>query len=145
MDYKTEIGTAIRRTDHDIKVFVDRKVSSDLPNHLTGIEGLISGYIFRHDNISACDVAAHFHLQKGTVSQALTNLEAKKVIEMKVDSEDKRKKIIKLTEEGEKCHKEFEELYLSLIPTIEAGISEEDKEVLLRVCDQIRKNVGGKV
>ena len=145
MDYKTEIGTAIRRTHHDIKVFVDRKVNSDLPNHLTGIEGLLSGYIYHHENISACDLAAHFHLQKGTISQALSNLEAKKVIKVEVDSNDKRRKTIKLTEEGKKCHKEFEELYLSLIPTIEEGISEEDKKTLIRICEQVRKNVGGKI
>lgn len=145
METKTEIGTAIRRTHHDIKMFVDRKVNNDLPNHLTGIEGVIVGYIYHHNNISACDLAVHFHLQKATISQALANLEAKKMITLEVDNNDKRKKIIRLTPEGEKSHKEFEEVYCALIPTIEEGISEEDKQTLLRVCERIRKNVGGEI
>ncbi len=145
MEYKTEIGTEIRRTHHDIKVFIDRKVNSDLPNHLTGIEGLLANYIYYHEGLSACDLMAHFHLQKATISEALSNLEQKKVIVMEVDISDKRRKIIRLTDEGKRCHKEFEEFYLSLIPTIEEGISKEDKETFIRVCEQIRKNVGGKI
>lgn len=145
MENKDEIGASIRRTHHDIKVFVDRYVNAHLPNHLTGIEGLIVGYIFHHTNVVAGDIMESFHLQKATISQALTNLEKKDVIRMAIDKKDKRKKIITLTKKGEDAHKEFEALYISLIPTIEQGINEEDKATFLRVCEQIRKNVGGKI
>ncbi len=145
MENKDEIGTSIRRTHHDIKVFVDRYVNTYLPNYLTGIEGLVVGYIFHHENVVAGDIMESFHLQKATISQVLANLEKKDMIYASVDEKDKRKKIISLTQKGKEAHKEFEHLYASLIPTIEQGISEEDKITFLRVCEQIRKNVGGKV
>ena len=145
MECKNEIGTSIRRTNHDIKIFIGRHVSECLPNYLTGIEGLVVSYIFHHTNVVAGDIMEWFHLQKATVSQVLTNLEKKDIIYASIDENDKRKKIISLTQKGKEAHKEFERLYASLIPTIEKGISEEDKATFLRVCEQIRKNVGGKV
>ena len=136
------LGTAIRTTNHDIKVYLDRCVNLYLPNSLTGIEGIILGYIFHHNAVCANDIRKRFHLQKGTVSEAFSKLVEKGYIEVNVDKTDKRKKTILLTEKGRNAHQEFEELYNTLIPTIEKGISEEDKVIFLRVCNQIKANIG---
>lgn len=138
-----EIGTVIRNVNHDIKVFLDRYMSLHLPNHLTGIEGLVVGYISTHGSLYASDIMENFHFQKATVSQAIAKLVRKGYLSVKLDPKDKRKKIILLTELGKKANEEFEDLYKTLVPTIEKGISEEDKLTFLRVCEQVKKNVGG--
>lgn len=143
MEKDQTIATTIRTTYHDIKIYLDRYVNSRLSNQLTGIEGLIIGYILDHDHVCACDIMKRFHLQKGTVSEAFSKLSEKGFIKVKIDESDKRKKNILLTSKGKEVHEEFKTLYESIVPEIEKGISEEDKAVVLRVCEQIKKNVGG--
>ena len=143
MEKENEIGNALRSTNKDMKLFLDRYMSQHSPNSLTRVEGQIICYISHHESVYATDIMANFHLQKATVSEAISKLEKKGHVKIVSDKHDKRKKIIVLTPIGEKAKEEFDVLYQSLIPTIEKGIDEEDKEVFLRVCNQIKKNVGG--
>lgn len=139
----TEIGSELRITNHDVKVFVDRSVAASLPKYLTGIEGVLVNYIFEHEQITACDCMRDFNLSKATVSETFRKLIDRDFIQEITDEHDKRRKIITLTTKGKEAHFTFQRLYDSLVPIIEEGISEEEKETFLKVCVKIRKNVGG--
>lgn len=140
-----EIGKEVRKTNHDIKVFIDRSISGETSKcqALTGIEGMLVDYIYHHENIYASDLMKNFNLQKATVSQGLGRLVKKGIIKEAVDPLDKRKKILSLTEKGIRGHLDFFRIYETLIPVIEKGISPEEKALFIDICHRIRKNVGG--
>ena len=52
------------------------------------------------EGISQEDLAAHFHIDKGTVARALRKLEDKEYLFRKVDSLNRRRYLIYLTEKG---------------------------------------------
>lgn len=142
---EVEIGKEIRKTNHDIKVFIDRSISGQTSKcqALTGIEGMLVDYIYQHENIYASDLMKNFNLQKATVSQGVARLVEKGILKETVDPLDKRKKILSLTEKGIQGHLEFFRIYRTLIPVIENGLSEEEKALFVDICHRIRKNVGG--
>jgi len=55
------------------------------------------------EGISQEELAAHFHIDKGTVARALRKLEDNEYLFRKVDSLNRRKYLIYLTEKGRKA------------------------------------------
>jgi DNA-binding MarR family transcriptional regulator len=55
------------------------------------------------EGISQEELAAHFHIDKGTVARALRKLEDKEYLFRKVDSQNRRRYLIYLTEKGRKA------------------------------------------
>ena len=51
-------------------------------------------------SITQEELAAHFHIDKGTVARALRKLEDKNYLFRKVDSKNRRRYLIYLTEKG---------------------------------------------
>ncbi len=54
------------------------------------------------EGITQEEMAAHFHIDKGTVARALKKLEDKEYLFRKIDSENRRRYLIYLTEKGRK-------------------------------------------
>lgn len=146
---KTEerpLGADLRRTDNLIKGFVDQTVQSRISANVTGIEGMILGFIFRHideENTSKM-VMERMHSSRATTSQSLNGLVKKGFIEMVSSKEDKRKKIIHLTEKGTAVHLEFNEIFKDIMAQVEAGITPEEKKAFRETLAKIRDNVGGR-
>jgi DNA-binding MarR family transcriptional regulator len=57
----------------------------------------------KEEGISQEELAAHFHIDKGTVARALRKLEDNEYLFRKVDSLNRRKYLIYLTEKGRKA------------------------------------------
>ena len=56
----------------------------------------------REDGITQDDMAAHFHIDKGTVARALRKLEDNNYLFREIDLENRRKHLIYLTEKGKR-------------------------------------------
>ena len=54
------------------------------------------------EGITQEEMAAHFHIDKGTVARALKKLEDNEYLFRKIDSENRRRYLIYLTEKGRK-------------------------------------------
>jgi DNA-binding MarR family transcriptional regulator len=54
----------------------------------------------REEGITQHDLASHFHIDKGTVARALRKLEDNKYLFREIDSENRRRHLIYLTEKG---------------------------------------------
>ena len=52
------------------------------------------------EGVNQDEIAAHFHLDKGTVARALKKLEDKNYLFREVDTQNRRKHLIYLTEKG---------------------------------------------
>lgn len=54
----------------------------------------------REEGITQDELAAHFHIDKGTVARALRKLEDKKYLSREIDPENRRRHLIYLTKKG---------------------------------------------
>ena len=134
----------IRKTNNALRNYADGQCAGKLKVHLTGIEGLTMGYLASHDGkaVSPSEIMAIFSLKKATVSEACGRLVSKGFCKEVTDPSDKRKKQYLLTKKGEQAHKEFESLFCEITKTVESGISEDERDVFIKVCEKLRKNAG---
>jgi DNA-binding MarR family transcriptional regulator len=138
------LGAEIRRTGNAIKNYIDNVLLTKLNEKLTGVEGMTMVFIFRHQSqdLTARDIMARFDVSKATVSQILHGIEKKGLIVMRPLKEDKRAKIIILTERGQKVNEEFTALFAEMNSRIEQNLTKEEKQELRSVLLRMRENVG---
>jgi DNA-binding MarR family transcriptional regulator len=143
-DHQKPLGVQIRQTSNAIKRYIDQRCSTSLPVKLTGIEGLTIGYLSRHpdEDLTARSLMEFSRARKATVSQTLKGLEAKGLVAMQPKKGDKRVKVIVLTDQGIALSTAFRDLMVEITKELEAGISEADKTVLIRVLNQLKANAG---
>lgn len=137
------LGVQIRETNKVIKTYVEGLLrrSGKIPLH--GMEGMVLDFIFRFadkENLTATDIAKKFSITKATVSQTLNRLELKELVEEHPLPSDGRVKIISLTKKGHIIQQDFEENFRKVNSNLESGISEEEKELLVRILERIRHN-----
>jgi len=143
MNEEKPIGVEIRHTDNLIKAYIDQTLSNQLEEKLTGIEGMTLGYIFHHqeEEIVAKDVMARSRVSKATTSQTLAGLVKKGYLRMAPSKEDKRKKVITLTEKGEKVEMEFKTIFRAISAQVKKGIGPEEEKTVREILAKIRANV----
>ncbi|MCR4561727.1 MAG: MarR family transcriptional regulator [Bacilli bacterium] len=147
MSDKKPIGVEIRTTSNMIKCYIDQILSERLDFGLTGIEGMILSYIFRLEDkgiVTARDVMKSSKASKSTTSQSLTGLEKKGFITMGPSEEDKRVKIIQLTERGREAQAECRYVFQDIRKVISQGITEEEENLLREMLEKIQKNISRK-
>ena len=143
MDKQRPLGREIHLTSSAIECYISRNITGSDPAKLTGIEAMTLGFLFKLKKPGTMrDVMNHFHIAKATASQTLTNLERKGMILQKTSENDKRKKMIYLTENGKKIKENYDQKFEVLNAIIEEGITEEEKEVFRKVVLKIRCNIG---
>ncbi|MCI1245236.1 MAG: MarR family transcriptional regulator [Bacilli bacterium] len=139
------LGAEIRVTNNLIKAYIDRTLNTRLKENLTGIEGMILGFLFRHPDLklTSKDIMDRSRGSKATTSQSVNGLVKKGYIEMVVSSVDHRKKIIHLTEKGIAVEGEFKEIFKGITAQIKNGVSSEEEALVRRILARIRDNVSG--
>lgn len=140
------IGQEIGYTARCSRMFIDEYLSHNFPYDLTSAEGATLKSIFfavgEEKEITARDIMERRKLNKATVSYSLKNLEQKGLITMKVKADDKRVKIILLTEEGKKMQEAFDKTFVKINAIQEKGLSEEEKTELRSLLKRYRENCG---
>lgn len=100
--------------------------------------------IYESEETSARDIAGNLHVDKSYLSRILKRFREKSLIERKLSSDDSRKTLISLTENGKTL---VESLIMESNHQIEKsimGIAEDDLEKLSYHLAQIVKVLGGK-
>ncbi|MCI2068096.1 MAG: winged helix DNA-binding protein [Bacilli bacterium] len=143
---KTEpkpLGAELRETSNAVKNYIDNYLQTHLSENLTGIEGMTVGYIFHHSDqaITAKDIMGRSKVSKATMSQTLSSLERKGFIKMEPKKDDKRVKIIVLTDKGQKANEEFRSLFSQINKQIEQGLSDEEMAKMRKTMEKIRLNL----
>jgi MarR family transcriptional regulator, repressor for mepA len=144
MEKEKALGVDIRITSNLVKNYVDKTLQEKLKESLTGIEGMILGYIFHNQGseITAKAVMENGRAAKATVSQSLSGLVKKGYIVMTPSKEDKRKKVIALTDKGMAVEAEFKEIFKDISAKVEKGISQEEIQNFRQVLKKMRDNIG---
>lgn len=138
------LGFETRKLAHAIKLFVDASVSKEINENLSGVEGMVLGYLFHHadDAVTAQTLMDHFKVKKAACSQTLHSLENKGLIKMEPLARDKRVKRIVPTEKGEDVHAEFDRIFTKINAQIEQGLSDAEKEQYRATMTKIATNIG---
>lgn len=142
---KVSLGTEIHWTANCIDNYIANFLSKKTNTELTAMEGITLKIIYKKgETLTASDIMQATELSKATTSQTLSSLERKGLVEMEKQEEDKRRKLIKLTEKGREAVAQLEGAFLQIRAVIEADISEAEKEHFIKTLEKIRNNVSGK-
>ena len=142
MDKNIKIGQLIHRTCSIVDAYVNSQVSNKENGHLTAIEGRTLSFIVNQKQVvTAQDIMIMFHVSKASVSQTLSSLKEKNMIEVQPLMEDKRKKGIVATLKGIECEKNLS-LQLDVIEKqLETNISGEEKQLLYQLLEKVIQTV----
>ncbi|MBD0422586.1 winged helix-turn-helix transcriptional regulator [Streptomyces sp. TRM S81-3] len=94
--------TAVETIQREMTVFARRARASAGRMHpeLTLVSYTLLGHLEERDGCRATDLAAHYALDKSTVSRQVAALERTGLVERRVDPEDHRVQVLHLTEAG---------------------------------------------
>lgn len=145
MESSKSLAWAIRKTDRNIKRFIDSRgkpCTADIPN-ATMNQGRIAGYIFDNSghDVFQRDIEKEFDIRRSTATHTLKLMEKNGFIKRERTLYDERLKKITLTES---TRAEMEEMSRSIEKTnmlLERGITGQERDVFLRVLDKINCNI----
>ncbi|WNF17705.1 MarR family transcriptional regulator [Staphylococcus warneri] len=130
----------LRSLAHQMKNYADRRLDDF---GITQEQSHTLGYIYRHQekDISQKDIMKTFDRKGSTVSSILKNLEKRDLVYRKVNPEDTRSKILKLTDEGITLVESFTKVFDEIEERMILNFAEEDKIKLKEYLEQMMKNL----
>ena len=93
----------------------------------------------RYPGLSAVEVAERTLMDKVAVSRAVTKLLKNGRLDREFADADRRRSILNLSEEGQRVHDEIAPLALQFERELLDGVSDEDREKLGNIMDQLLK------
>lgn len=97
--------------------------------------------LWKRDGLSQQELANCCDRDKTTMTRLLDNLEKQHIIKRVEDTNDRRNKLIYLTESGKELRKKLWPLALKTQEEAQEGISDQELNTLKLVLEKIRKNL----
>ncbi|MEM7115145.1 MAG: MarR family transcriptional regulator [Chloroflexota bacterium] len=97
--------------------------------------------IWRGDNVTSQHVVAALKRDKAQVTRLVNELVARNLVYREPNPNDKRSKLLKLTDEGEHIFRQVEEVEKVVFAEMAKGIAEEDMQTFFRVADMLSENM----
>ena len=86
---------------------------------------------------SQCSVAKYLNVTEATISRHISTLLNLKIIQKKVDKENRRKHIIALTEKGSKIFKETNKVVMHELEKVFATVNSSDRHIIIKNFENI--------
>lgn len=130
----------LRSLAHQMKNYADRRLDDF---GITQEQSHTLGYIYRHQDkgLSQKDLMHFFDRKGSTVSNILKNLETQGLVFRKVNPQDTRSKILKLTDEGVSLVESFTKVFDEIEERMLLNFSDEEKIRLKENLEQMMKNL----
>jgi DNA-binding MarR family transcriptional regulator len=93
------------------------------------------------DELTINELCVHALAEQPTMSRALDRLESDGVIKRKVKDEDNRKRVVRLTKDGEALFERIWPVTLSANDAMFQGISDEDRDATMRTLLKVLENI----
>lgn len=97
-------------------------------------------FLKNNGSSSLVEISNHFNVEKPTITRTVRRLEEKRIVEV-VPSNDKREKIIKLTETGEDIYQTCREKITQLEYKVMGDIPEIEQYAAFHMLHKIRENL----
>ena len=115
-----------------------RKTLIEIPlNYSQGETGALLYLTFVKEGISASELAENLDVSLPRITSVLNSLETKKMIEKRIDSKDKRKTIIYITNKGKKIVLSKKQEAIEKIMKVVEKLDEEDINEYIRLVKKI--------
>lgn len=108
---------------------------------LSPAQGRILMALYEQDDIPVRKLSEMTSLDKSTLSLSLTRMEQFGLVERSGDEKDRRVVRVKLTRSGRSHHQACHEAMQELIDIFYCGVTNEERDVFLRVLNQLFENV----
>lgn len=97
--------------------------------------------IYKNDSINQHKLCKEYNLDKAGVGRILKKLEQKNLIKRKSDPEDKRSKLIFLTEKSKRIKDDFFQLFDKIENQIRHDLSDEEINILINLLKKVQMNL----
>lgn len=97
--------------------------------------------LWEFDGITVTEIAAAVRLRVASLTATVKRLERRKLVTISVDSNDRRKNIIYLTEEAKALGRELEGMIWDINNTVLHGFSVEEQLELMRLLKKLEANL----
>lgn len=97
--------------------------------------------IWSADNVTSQYIVSALKRDKAQVTRLVNELVARNLVYREPNPEDKRSKILKLTDEGNQIFQQIEDIEKGVFDEMVKGINAEDLQTFFRVADQLTKNM----
>lgn len=115
------------------------------PYDMTMSQGWVLVHLWREDGLRQSELAERMEVATVTISKLIDRLEARKFVERRADSGDRRSNRIFRTDRGSELVKVMTKT-VSLVDEIaNQGISEEELALTLKVTQKMRDNLKGNI
>jgi DNA-binding MarR family transcriptional regulator len=134
------IGKAMKSID----LFIAARLSES-GIHLTRQQVVLMKILYQDGPLPQNDLAFLTDRDKTSLTRLLSGMEKKNLVARIPSTEDKRVNLVHLTKNGEKVLNETSPTLLDIIRELEDGISEAEKDCVIKVMKQIRENIGKQI
>lgn len=137
------VGFDLKKTHWCIKNFINQEMDKEFHGCLAPSDAQLLSFLTRNKDkeTTGSDLCFHFRISKATCSENLHRAEEKGLIRLQVSKSDRRQKVIILTEKGEEVASKADEVFLSCQEFIDKALSENERVVLKRCLEKIRKDI----
>ncbi len=140
-EHKKMIGHELGITGKQFRKRLDMKLIEQNLN-VNSMQGTVLVHLMRDQiDINQQQLADHFLLDKTMMTRIIDHLEENNLVKRVPDTNDRRQKLIKITNKGRKLHDSLWELAIETEKEALREISAAELEVCYRVLEKVRKNL----
>ena len=127
---------------------IRQKVNGFIVSELSGngMDGIVVSHgdilyaLFQKKRMTMAEIAARINKDKSTVTALVDKLVKLGYVIKERDTEDSRVVYVALTPKGQELEPVFEAISTSLLEVFYAGVTEEEKQLLLQLLSKIERN-----
>lgn len=139
-----KIGFQMKSVNNLIRRNLDIRFAEAGLEEISGMQGPMLGYIYDHSrkqDVYQKDLEQNFNIRRSTATVMLQNLEQKGYIVRESVAQDARLKRIILTDKAVEVNLAIRKQIDAFNEELEAGITEEEKEIFFRILDKVMQNL----
>ena len=140
MNRKRTVHEVAFRLAFDMQTLMTGKVG-DFGVELTPLQMRILRVIWSESNVTAQDVVQVLKRDKAQIARIIEDLTSQALISRDTNPADRRSKLLRLTDDGEKIFRTVEDLEKTFSLDLVRGIQKSELSVFFKVADQITENL----
>ncbi len=144
MPVNRRIGFEMKSVSHQIKQCIDQTIAQSKTDGITGMQGWIIGYLYRHreaEGLFQHDLEQEFNIRRSTATGLLQRMERDGLIVRSSIQSDARRKNITLTQKAVDIHHNVMRAIDQVEDSLTRGLTAEEVETFFRILDKVKQNL----
>ena len=138
---KLPLGMVVRKMNREMFRVLRKRFYESSETKLT-IEqfGLLFAISNNEEDVVQQDMATFFGKDKSSILRLIDTLEEKELIQRIMDSQDRRKKCLFVTDKGNEVIKQYLDIDFNLLDELQIGLTKSDMDTFYKVVQTIQNN-----